>query len=430
MAKKTESSIPNAARFVDLLVGKGGNYVFETAIADVVDNSIEALSTTIQIEIDFETNSVFLLDDGLGMSDATHREAMKFASETRAYSEKDLGKFGTGMKAASLSQAERLTVATRAKGSKTIFVRCLDRAHIRETNDWNSLTILLEAEDLPQVAQDHLKRTHGTVVIWENLSILSEARGVASSEMANELLQATKATDLHLSMIYHRFLSGETRDGRAVEITINRNVVKPYDPFAREEKTWALETKNLTVNGQPVNLTGYVLPPEKEWSSTTSHKEHGRPKGWNASQGFYIYRNDRLIQWGTWLKIRKAEPHLSLARISLDFTSALDDVFGVTVDKSKVTLPEAVKERLDAPLQAIIKKANERYRSKAAGLNGGVLPGRQPAPAASLKKKLTASALVDLLERVSTVHGKKVELDTLKNLVRDESPSVAKEIGW
>jgi hypothetical protein len=430
MAKKTESSIPNAARFVDLLVGKGGNYVFETAIADVVDNAIEAMASKIQIEIDFVTNTVFLLDNGRGMSDVTHREAMKFASETRSYTEKDLGKFGTGMKAASLSQAERLTVATRAKGSKDIFVRCLDRAHIRETNDWNSLTILLEAEDLPKLAQEHLKKTHGTVVIWENLSILSEARGVAHSEMANELLKATKATDLHLSMIYHRFLSGETRDAHRVEITINGNQVEPYDPFARDEKTWTLETRNLPVNGEPVTLTGYVLPPEKEWSSTASHKEHGRPKGWNASQGFYIYRNDRLIQWGTWLKIRKAEPHLSLARISLDFTSALDDVFGVTVDKSKVTLPEAVKERLDVPLQAIVKKANERYRSKASGLNAGILPGRQLGPAASLKKKLTASALVDLLERVSTVHGKKVELETLKNLIREESPSVAKEIGW
>jgi hypothetical protein len=430
MAKKTESSIPNAARFVDLLVGKGGNYVFETAIADVVDNAIEALASKIQIEIDFETNTVFLLDNGLGMSDATHREAMKFASETRTYSEQDLGKFGTGMKAASLSQAERLTVATRAKGSKAVFVRCLDRAHIRETNDWNSLTLLLEVEDLPTLAQEHLRKTHGTVVIWENLSLLSEARGVAPSEMASELLKATKATDLHLSMIYHRFLSGETSDRRTVEISINGNDIDPYDPFARDEKTWQLETTKLIVNQQPVNMTGYVLPPEKEWSSPQNHKEHGRPKGWNLSQGFYIYRNDRLIQWGTWLKIRKAEDHVKLARIALDFTSALDDVFGITVDKSKVTLPEAVKEKLEVPVKAVVNQADKRYRSKSAGLNGTILPGRQLAPAASLKKKLTASALVELLERVSTVHGKKVELDTLKNLIREESPSVANEIGW
>lgn len=427
---KTEAAIPNAAKFVDLLIGKGGNYTFETAIADVIDNSIEAEATHVEIEIDFKTESVLIMDNGNGMTDGVHKESMKFAAETRAYSRKDLGKFGTGMKAASLSQASRLTVATRPKGSDKIFVRCLDRAHIIATNDWNKLTLVLEPSDLPELALSHLKRSHGTVIIWDDLSRLSESRGVKAAEKEKELLKATNATDLHLSMIFHRFLSGQTINNERVEIKINGNVIEPYDPFARDEKTWAVEPTKILVNGFPVNLCGFVLPPEKEWSSSKNHKEHGRPKGWNDSQGFYIYRNDRLIQWGTWLRTRKAEPHVSLARIALDFTSDLDEVFSVTVDKSKVTLPEVIKDRIDVPVQQIVKKAKDRYRSKSSGLDGSALPGRAMPVASGLKRKVTAAALVDLLERVATVHDKAESLKELKQLVREENPSVAKEIGW
>lgn len=427
---RTEASWPNPAKFVDMLIGKGGNYTFETAVADVVDNAIEAGASHVQVRVDFSSNSVLILDDGRGMSDAVHKEAMKFAAETHTYTDSDLGKFGTGMKAASLSQAECLTVATRELGSDVISVRRLDRNHIRETNDWNHLTLLLGQEQLPSLAQEHLNKTHGTVVIWERLTRLSPERGVPAGEMQNELFKATKATELHMSMIFHRFLSGETASGQSVVLSINGNPILPYDPFARSEKTEVAVKEALSVNGTPMNLVGYVLPPEKEWSSKQAHKEHARPKGWNASQGFYIYRNDRLIQWGTWLKLRQAEPHSSLARISLDFRSALDEVMHVTVDKSKVTLPESVKERLEPMVLKVTKRAKARYSSKSAGLDGGSLPGRTIVGPPGLQKKLTAVALVELLERVAVIHSKTAELDAIKTLVGQENPAVAREIGW
>ncbi len=430
MSRKTEAALPNPAKFVDMLIGKGSNYTFGTALADIVDNSIEFGATKISIEIDFEALSVLIFDNGAGMEEGTLSEAMKFAAETRDYSNRDLGKFGTGMKAASLSQAEKLTVATRAKNSDIVVARCLDRQHIRDTNDWQQLSIILEQADLSRAVSDWLQKNTGTVVIWDQLTFVDRNRGVASDRAKEELLKATRSAELHLSMVFHRFLSGETNSGKSVELRINGNSIEPYDPFARDEKTWTLQPESISINGHPLLIQGYVLPPEKEWSSSAAHKSHGRPKGWNDSQGFYIYRNDRLIQWGTWLRTRKAEPHMSLARIAVDFHSELDDILSVTVDKSKVTLPEIVKERLDPAVLEIIRKAKERYRSKTAGLTTHVLPGRVPVKPGALRRKLTASFFAEVLEQVAVKHDKVELLRELKSLVRQENPDVAQELGW
>jgi hypothetical protein len=430
MSKKTEAALPNPAKFVDIIIGKGSNYSFSTALADLIDNSLEFGASRIAVEIDFDSKLVVILDDGAGMDRQTLTEAMKFAAETRQYSNRDLGKFGTGMKAASLSQADKMTVATRHRGSKELHVRCLDREHIRQTNDWQQLSLILEDSDLPRSVASFFESSHGTAVIWERLTALDPVRGVGADRVGEELLKSAKAAELHLSMVFHRFLSGENADQRTVELTINGRKIEPYDPFARDEKTWEEDLAQVQINGFPLKIKGYILPPEKEWSSSAAHKDHGRPKGWNDSQGFYIYRNDRLIQWGTWLRTRKAEPHMSLARIALDFENELDEVLSVTVDKSKVTLPEVVKERLDPTVQKILKRAKDRYRSKNAGLTTAVLPGRGVVKPPPLQRRLTASALAELLDQVATRHSLTDSLNQLKILLKKEHPTEAKELGW
>lgn len=430
MGKKTEAALPNPAKFVDIIIGKGSSYTFATALADLVDNSIEFGATEISIEIDFSDKNVTVLDNGKGMSRETLTEAMKFAAETRQYSATDLGKFGTGMKAASLSQADKMTVASKFIGTEELNIRCLDREHIRETNDWNQLSLIFDREDLPATVQSFFETQHGTAVVWERLTSIDSARGVGSARADDELLKAIKSAELHLSMVFHRFLSGEAKGQRQVRMTINGRDIEAYDPYAREEKTWIEEPVEIKINEFPLKIQGFVLPPEKEWSSAQAHKEHGRPKGWNDSQGFYLYRNDRLIQWGTWLRTRKAEPHMSLARISVDFESQLDEVLSVTVDKSKVTLPEIVKERLDPPVLKIVKKAKDRYRSKNAGLTSTVLPGRNSQKPTALQRKLTASALAELMEIVAAKHSISDSLEQIKKIVRQEYPSEAKELGW
>jgi hypothetical protein len=121
---------------------------------------------------------------------------------------------------------------------------------------------------------------------------------------------------------------------------------------------------------------------------------------------------------------------MSLARIAVDFESQLDEVLSVTVDKSKVTLPEIVKERLDPSVLKIVKRAKDRYRSKNAGLTTTVLPGRKDQKPTALQRKLTAAALAELMERVAARHSLSDSLGQIKNLVKEEYPSEAKELGW
>lgn len=426
--KQTEDALPNAAKFMREVL-RGSDYSFESAIADVVDNSIEASAKNVWIWVDYENLELLVLDDGKGMSDALHKEAMKIASETRDYSKEDLGKYGTGMKAASLSQARRLTVATRAEGSSKVSVRSLDMDHIEATNDWAKLTLIQGVDSLPTRAREFLEGSHGTVVVWQLLDrVFADGRmdKLASSQ---ELKDQTRIAENHLGMVFHRFLTGKTKSKRKVSISINDNKIKAWDPFALQEKTVKFSEVPVKVNESTVVFTGYVLPSEKEFSSKRAFAEAAGPKKWNGSQGFYVYRNDRLIRWGGWLKTRASDEHMKLARIALDFTSDLDAVFQVNVAKSGVTLPVAVKNMFADSIKDLAAAAQKRYRSKVVPVGTTGLPGRNGV-VATVERQVSAVALAALLQGVAELNEMTDQLNKLKSALKKEEPKVARQIGW
>lgn len=427
--KKTESGLPNAAKFMREVL-RGSTYTFASALADLVDNCIEAKATEVQIWVDYDKFEVVILDNGLGMSDAVHREAMKIASETREYSDEDLGKYGTGMKAASLSQALRLVVGTKAVGAKSISVRCLDMDHINETNDWDKLTLVLDPTDLPDRALDFLTKNHGTAVVWEQLDRVFADGTMQGAAAEQELKNQTALAEQHLAMVFHRFLQGNTRQKSVLKLEINGNEVVPWDPFALAEKTVKVIEAPFEVNGSTVTLTGFVLPSEKEFSSKVAFTAAGGPKKWNESQGFYVYRNDRLIRWGGWLRTRASDEHTKLARIALDFSSDLDSVFQVNVAKSSLALPIAIKARFADAIKEVVGAAQKRYRSKIVPSGTGGLPGRGPQPTGAVERKLTAAALVSILDSIAEEHQLTAQLAALKSALKKENPKMAREIGW
>jgi hypothetical protein len=431
MAKsiKTESGLPNAAKFMREVL-RGSTYSFPTAIADLVDNSIQALASEIEILVDFEKLEVILLDNGSGMSDSIHSEAMKIASETREYSEADLGKYGTGMKAASLSQAARLIVATREKGSSLISVRCLDMEHINRTNDWSKLTLVLEVDDLPDPAKQFLGQNHGTAVVWQHLDRAFAHETQSVNAVIQELKDQTQLTERHLAMVFHRFLSGEVIGRKKITLRINGNKIEPWDPFVRSEKETTkkiVETK-IKVNSSTVVLTGYVLPTEKEFSSRQAFQDAAGPRRWNEGQGFYVYRNNRLIRWGGWLKTRASDEHTKFARISLDFTSELDPIFQVNVAKSSLVLPNAVKAMFADTVAAVTSAAQKRYRLKIVPTTPLPRKGHPSPPAVT--RKLTATALVNFIQVLCVEEDLQDELNLIKEAMKRENPNIASEIGW
>lgn len=413
---------------------RGSSYTFPTAMADLIDNCIEAMATEVYIDVDLEEMTVIVSDNGLGMSDAIHAESMRVASETRDYESDDLGKFGTGMKAASLSQANRLVVGTRDEVRKPLTVRCLDMEHIAQTNDWDKLTLVLEEEDLPEKALARMKGHSGTVVVWQNLDRVFQSNSLSATAAKEQLRKQLSATEEHVGMVFHRFLQGSIPGRKALSIYLNDQAVIPWDPFVLSEPkpTEVKSGPEIQVGTESIKLTSYILPGEKEFSSKIAFKDAGGPSKWLNSQGFWVYRNNRLIKGGGWLKIRSSEEHVKLARIALDFPSSLDELLKINVAKSYVELPLPIRKELEPFVTAVSSRARKRYadQSRLFSLSTGALPSRGLGGANVVQRKMTARALAELLGKVAVATNLQKELDLLAAAVREQNAQAADEVGW
>ncbi len=226
--------IPSAKRLIKSLRDIG--YEFEDAIADLIDNSIEAGSTVVKISLIFNGESSYLTiaDNGVGLASKEIQEAMRFGSNRKYSEDGDLGRFGLGLKTASLSQCERLTVSSRQGEERArINSYCWDLNHIEKTNRWEILKI--EKDELKFEVVDSLKDTTGTVVTWERLDRLMGYRYPSGEFAKKQSQQMIAGLRSHLGMIFHRFLAGEVTNKR-ISIFINDERVQAWDPFSRGEK--------------------------------------------------------------------------------------------------------------------------------------------------------------------------------------------------
>jgi hypothetical protein len=372
--------IPGAKRLIKSLRDMG--YDFATAVADVVDNSIEAKSSVVRIDVVWsgEKSYVLIADNGTGMSGASLREAMRFGAE-RDYDAEDLGKFGLGMKTASMSQCTKLTVASRQNEKRAdISAYCWDIGHVSATNRWEILPVSSQSL-IPEVRQ-HLKETTGTVVIWENLDRILGYKLPEGEVARKNLMTMCRELEDHLAMVFHRFLAGEVR-GKKLAIYINNNKIVPWDPFARSEgETQKLETVSIRVEGESAKsdivIEPFILPPQSKFSSSEAHARASGPNKWNRQQGFYIYRADRMIQSGGWSNIRTLDEHLKLARVALSFNPRIDDAFKINVAKMRVALPASVRDEIAEAISPLTSLANKIYRSAEKGVTRPVRPPVKP----------------------------------------------------
>ncbi len=356
--------VPSAKRMVRSLRDMG--YEFSAAVADLVDNSIAANANTVRITVEWQGMSSYVLiaDNGEGMRPEELREAVRFGSE-RDYGDLDLGKFGLGLKTASLSQCLRVTVATRWNQDRAdMLAYCWDVAHIEATNRWEVLNI--KPADLPHPVRLHLKETPGTVVMWERLDRLLDYKNPDGEPARKQLLGMTRELEEHVAMVFHRFLAGEVR-GKRLAVYVNEQKVEPWDPFARREgRTQRLDSRAFRLEGErgrgEVVVEPYVLPSQSLFSSPDAFNRASGPKKWNAQQGFYIYRADRMIQSGGWCGLRATDEHRKLARIAISFSPKLDDEFKINVPKMRVLLPSAIRDDIDKFTKPAVKVAEEVYR--------------------------------------------------------------------
>ncbi|MHC3819290.1 ATP-binding protein [Streptomyces sp. DT9] len=361
--------LPPAARYVESLTHQG--YGFEAAIADLVDNSIDASARNVVISFlrdDDRLVSLLVIDDGYGMGDDALDTAMTVGGREE-YDETALGHFGSGLKAASLSHADSLTVISRTKRSPSTGRRWLtSRAQVDFACDIVDPGYCQELVD----RYDGLIEWQGTIVRWDKVRAFDT---ITTGQADRYLNDAIEKLETHLGLYLHRFLAREdfnidivVEDVRTTEELDHRGV-EPIDPFGYRVPGRAgfPRTYKAPVEGVgSVALTAHIWPPK---SPLVSYRGIG-PLA--ERQGFYIYRNNRLVQAGGWNSTRSPEGHLALARIALDLPARPNDVFSLTVKKDGVTVTPAFARGLEQAVDstghtfgAYVQEAAVTYREAA-----------------------------------------------------------------
>ncbi|RAL68864.1 hypothetical protein C1G86_1608 [Dehalococcoides mccartyi] len=331
-------------------------YSLESAVADLLDNSISANATNIEIEYrPWDDPYLYIIDNGDGMLPDEITAAMRYGSSNPLdiRDKNDLGRFGLGLKTASLSQCRCLTVISKKDG--IISGRRWDLDIISQRQDW--VLLKLDQSQMDQIPGmvDLAALDHGTLVIWHKLDRLTS--GVASIED----FFPTKMDDVrsHLSLVFHRYLTGETGQKR-VEISINKQPIKPLDPFLSGKSEQVMDVEPIIIDGQKITATPYILPHTSRLSSEEL-KLLGGEDGLRRKQGFYVYRNRRLLVWGTWFRLLRQDELYKLARVKVDIPNSLDHLWTLDIRKSTASPPEVVRKNLDRIVKRIADNSRRTW---------------------------------------------------------------------
>lgn len=341
---------PRAAALVESLRGVG--YSVPTAIADLIDNSISAGARNIWLTFWWAGREswVSLLDDGSGMDERQLVDAMRAGSRSPLEHRDgaDLGRFGLGLKTAAFSMGRRLTVSSRAPGAETA-VRRWDLDAVCQHDDWVLAHGAAEGSTGRCVVPQEL--SSGTVVLLESLDrVIGTADSSEKSQDA--FLTMTEQVERHLAMVFHQFIEGPAP---ALRLYLNgrdeRHRVRAWDPFMSwHPATWRTPPEPISGPSGPVEMQGFVLP-HRDRLQDREFEDGGGPTGWAGQQGFYVYRNGRMLVPGDWLGLgrgrawTKDEAH-RLARVRLQFTNAADAEWNIDIRKSQAHPPLWLRGRL------------------------------------------------------------------------------------
>ena len=341
----TISLPPNAEKMVQSMRALG--YSFQTALADVIDNSISAGATQVDIMTPSdprEDTYLAILDNGSGMDRPTLIESMRHASKNPNENREteDLGRFGLGMKTASLSQCREFVIVTRTAKGTHAAGWSIDT--IQKEQDW-SLTVFekSEFEQFP-CYEIFNKLKHGTLLVWRKFDRFSLRNGSCFDELTTKLIDARD----HLGLVYHRFISDPDNP---VVFTVNGRKIEAKDPFLenRESGVDALPPELIFIPefpNSPIVVTGYTLPHQNRITASEMRSLGLRDRSFGEDQGFYIYRGKRLIFWGGWLRLARKAQASKLCRVCVDVPNSMDKIWELDIKKSIAVPPRVVLEKL------------------------------------------------------------------------------------
>ena len=350
---------PRASSLIESLRDIG--YSLQAAISDIVDNSISAFASSIEIHFcwDNESSSIVVIDNGTGMSYDELIEAMRPGSinPLDRRSKSDLGRFGLGLKTASFSQCRKVTVVSVKDGKASGCFWDLD--YVADKNEW--LLKVLEEREIQK--QPYAEKLHdsGTLVLWEQLDRVIDKTDSAHTEanLYNKMDQVKR----HMELIFHRYLTGEPGI-KAVKIFINGDPLKAFDPFnSKNPATQHLQDERLDLHGEIIYIQPYILPHHSKISRKDFDYYAGED-GYFKNQGFYVYRNARLLISGTWFGLARQRELTRLARVKIDLPNSLDALWAIDVKKSRAKPPEIIKQRLKKIIDRITGGSSRIYTKR------------------------------------------------------------------
>ncbi len=351
---------PCASSLLESLRDMG--YSLRTALADIIDNSITAGATNIRMfaEPHQAAPAIGILDDGTGMSRDDLITAMRpgTRSPLEVRSVTDLGRFGLGLKTASFSQCRRLTVVTRQDGAASCAIWDLDT--VAKRDKW-----VVEVPENPNSVRwsDELQRD-GTLVVWEKLDRLTSSD---RPEDRRYLVRQLDEAASHIEFVFHRYLS--SRGGQRLTISLNGRELRSFDPFhsnhpaTQHHQEDLIRLKGANIRIWPITLPHHDKVTAEEW------KRFAGPEGYVSNQGFYLYRNRRLIVHGTWFRLARQVELTKLARVGIDIPNTLDAEWKIDVRKASAQPPAVVRKRLSRIIDRIGNPSRAAYSGRGSRLS-------------------------------------------------------------
>lgn len=356
MESKTIQILPKALSLIESMRSIG--YSFATALADIIDNSISANATKIDIFLrQFNgQNYIQIIDNGMGMTKDVLINAMRIGSENpkEERNSNDLGRFGLGLKTASFSQCRLLSVVS--KKDEKIYGLQWDLDLVSKSDRFEVIEMSeVSISTLPNI-ELLTNNSCGTIVQWEIFDRISDA----TKNLTDELSDMMNVTIEHISLIFHRYLAN------GLEIFINYEKVIPKDPFlSKHPATQELKEKIIKIDGKEIELQPFILPHYSRLSAEDKRMS-GKTNEQYKSQGFYLYRNKRLIVWGDYLGLSRKTELAKNLRIQVDIPNSLDDIWEIDVKKSYASVPSKIKKNMISAIsdgESASKKVNT-YRGK------------------------------------------------------------------
>ncbi|WP_226664450.1 ATP-binding protein [Microbulbifer aggregans] len=364
-----EDVTPNPEYLIKSIAEQG--YSLESAVADLIDNSISAGADQVEILVNIESEpfGLMLADNGDGMTEKELREAMQFPSNSpeAARNRSDLGRFGLGLKTASFSQTRRFTVLSKKKDENSYHARTWD-VDVLKDNGWK--LIINNEQEIKEIHKKYINLseqylngfenfTPNTIVYWSGLykyeQYVDEKNRIAALKK-----EITEVTSEHLEIVFHRFME---RKKRSLQIRINNKRLSPFSPFPVHEKDFRpVEPLKRRFGNDAIKIEGFILPSRSiDESKEANNIWTTNYRSLMGMEGIYVYRCDRVILFGGWNRLIKSGPRLQLARLRVDIGNGADNVINLNVSKSQVIIPHDLKKGFEEYITALKSEAEKEY---------------------------------------------------------------------